>query len=84
MYLGGVKVGPNRPDLAGYGLYGAGQLFGLWETRTRRPMLHSGLGGPGLYRSIASAHGVPGILPRHPVPVKIQGLSEISACDKIN
>ena len=37
------EVDPADPD-----------LFGLWEYRTRRPRLRSGLGGPQAGRSIAS------------------------------
>ena len=50
---------PNWPDLAGCGLGGAGQLFGLWEDRTRRPMLRpvSGTQAISVYRVLILGDG---------------------------
>jgi len=56
---------PDGPDLARCGLSGAGQRYGLWENRTRRPTLRCGLQRPRLDRSIVSPYGVTGLPPRH-------------------
>jgi hypothetical protein len=63
---GAASLTPDWPDRARGGLYGAGQLCGLWEDRTRHPRLRGGLSGPRLSRSRTSADWVTGLRPRHP------------------